>query len=90
MEVCSDGEWDWVLVLLLRHPVACKFEICLFKLATLAISSLNSVVYGVATVAKDGKITSITLLAISAKSFQSPSGDQYSLSVDRSVLESRG
>ena len=32
------------LLLLLRRPVACKFEICLFNLATPAISFLNSVI----------------------------------------------
>ena len=62
MEVCSDGERDRVLLLLLllllRRPVACKFEICLFKLATSAISSLNSVVCEVATLAKDGETDS--------------------------------
>ena len=38
-------------------------------------------VCGVATVAKDSKVTSITLLAISANFFQFRPGHQYSLSV---------
>ena len=67
MEVCGDGERDrdWVLLLLLRRPVACKSKSCLLRLAISALISPNSMVCGVATVAMDGEITFITLLALS-------------------------
>ena len=68
MEVCSDGERDHVLLLLLHCPVAFNCESCLLRLTTSAFSFPTSVVCGVATVAMDGEITSITLSAISANS----------------------
>ena len=69
-----NGEHDWDRVLLLfllllpHRPVACKYESCLLRFVTLALSSPNSVICGVAIMAMDGEITSIMLSAISANS----------------------
>ena len=62
----GEREQDQVLLLLLRHLVACKSKSCLLKLATSDLTSPNSVPCGVVTVVMDGEITFITLSAISA------------------------